>query len=254
MKKRLLALLLSASIVFAATPLSVLAATNKWNTNLEGLTSTSNKPAKITYSEKGVTLTRINENDGLAISKTKTAGDFILESDITFTSGNVANLIFGAEKRFADSVTPKLGKTHHIEMMCEDGKLTYIFDGVTIFDQVTDKDRGVSFDGGHIGVMGYNSTFVVNNVMVTTSGEEEIPDDDNPGNPNDRPNDRPNDQPDDPNNGATGDNSKEPSDAPDDSTKPKETPIALIVGIVVTILLAAGAAVAILIFKKKRSA
>lgn len=98
MKKRLMALLLSAITVLSATPLSVLAAESSWNTNLEGLTSASNKPARITYSEKGVSLTRINENDGLAISKTKTAGNFILESDVSFAAGNVANLIFGAEQ------------------------------------------------------------------------------------------------------------------------------------------------------------
>ena len=97
MKRKLLAIFLSAATLMTAVQLPVLASPSDWATDLTGLTSTTNKPARITYSEKGVTLTRINENDGLAISKTKTAGNFTFESDITFDSGNVANLIFGAE-------------------------------------------------------------------------------------------------------------------------------------------------------------
>lgn len=162
MKKRIPALFLSTVTVFAAE--------SGWNTNLEGLTSATNKPAKITYSEKGVSLSRINENDGLAVSKTRTAGDFILESDVTFTAGNVANLVFGAEKSttveksfifkldrnnaqclFADSLTPELGKTYHVELTYKDGKLTYVFGGVTVFEEVVDANSDVSFTGGRVG-------------------------------------------------------------------------------------------------------
>ncbi|MBR2987992.1 MAG: hypothetical protein IKC63_08235 [Clostridia bacterium] len=96
---KLLALLFSAVMLITALPLSLFAAAGGWNTDLTGLTSTTNKPAKITYHTAGVTLTRTHENDGLAISKTKTAGDFIFESDVTFDSGNVANLIFGAQNQ-----------------------------------------------------------------------------------------------------------------------------------------------------------
>ena len=97
MKRKLLAIFLSAATLMTAVQFPVLASPSDWSTNLEGLTATTNKPARITYGEGGVTLTRINENDGLAISKTKTGGNFTFESDITFVSGNVANLIFGAE-------------------------------------------------------------------------------------------------------------------------------------------------------------
>lgn len=47
-----------------------------------------------------------------------------------------------------------------------------------IFDEEIDKDRAVSFTGGQIGVMGYNSTFVVNNIYVYAVGESDPGDDD----------------------------------------------------------------------------
>lgn len=282
---------------------------NTFHTNLTDWTTTGNGTwSMVAGGYQGVT-----GNDGFAIGSEVFEGDFKLELDVTMSSGTAFGIIFcsteqpgdgsymvnfdltdpvhgqkfrftefpyrgdssnNAEKRFADSVTPKLGKTHHIEIIFEDGKLTYIFDGVTIFNQVADKDGGVSFDGGHIGVMGYNSTFVVNHVMVTTPGEEEIPDVDNPAAPVD-----PDDQPDDPvdgptgnpvddptggaptgnpaahpTNGSTGDMSENPSDDPADPAKSGGNGIALIVGISAAILLGAGAIVAVLILKKKRSA
>lgn len=98
MKKKITAIALSIATMLVAMPFSAFAAQSNWNTNLEGLTSTTNKPAKLTYGSQGVSITRTTENDGLAISKTKTQGNFMFESDVTFTGGNVANLIFGASQ------------------------------------------------------------------------------------------------------------------------------------------------------------
>lgn len=117
MKNKWFALFLSAITLFTAAPYSVFAASSGWISNLSELSSTANKPAKITYSENGVTLTRTHENDGLAISKTKAAGNFTLESDVTFVSGNVANLIFGAESSTSaeDSFIFKLDRSNRSE-------------------------------------------------------------------------------------------------------------------------------------------
>ncbi len=250
-----------------------------FHTNLTDWTTTGNGSwSLVAGGYQGVT-----GNDGFAFGSEVFEGDFKLELDVTMLSGTAFGIIFcstdnpgngsymvnfdltnpvhghkfrftefpyrgdssnNAEKRFADSVTPQLGKKHHIEIIYEDGKLTYIFDGVTIFDQVKDKDRGVTFKRGHIGVMGHNSTFVVNNLTVTTPEDPTV-------DPTDPPVDQPDppvDQPDDP--VDTPDNP--PADDSTDDPDSKGAPIAVIVGIAAA-LLGAGAVVAILLRKKKRS-
>lgn len=106
----------------------------------------------------------------------------------------MANLIFGAEKSttaqesfvckldrnnaqclFADSLTPEPGKTYHVELTYQDGKLTYVFSGVTIFEEVADANSDISFTDGRVGGIGFYSTFVINNVNVTALTEEEPP-------------------------------------------------------------------------------
>lgn len=96
MIKRISAFLLSAAMLLPVFPMTVSADVNGWKTDLDGLTSTSNKPAKIEYSDKGVHISGGGSNDALAISGIKTGGGFVFESDVSFTSGNVANIIFGA--------------------------------------------------------------------------------------------------------------------------------------------------------------
>ncbi len=152
--------------------------------------------------------------DGFAVAEQVIEGDFKLELDVTMLSGTAFGIIFysgenpsdgaymvnfdykdpvhgqkfrftefpyrgdvsnNAQCLFADSLTPELGKTYHVELTYKDGKLTYIFDGVTIFEEVADANSDVSFTGGRIGVMGFYSTFVVNNVNVESLVEEDKP-------------------------------------------------------------------------------
>ena len=190
-KRTILALTMVVILVLGAAPLVVLA-DGSWNTNLGTMTPVEAQPAGMEISDKGVTVSKTTGWDAIAISDTKTEGDFMLETDVTFVSGNVANLVFGAEKSttaqesfvckldrnnaqclFADSLTPELGKTYHVELTYQDGKLTYVFGGVTIFEEVADANSDDSFTGGRVGVMGFYSTFVVNNVIVSSLTEEE---------------------------------------------------------------------------------
>ena len=149
--------------------------------------------------------------DGFAVAEQVVDGDFKLELDVTMLAGTAFGIIFysgenprdgaymvnfdykdavhgqkfrftefpyhgdvsnNAQCLFADSLTPELGKTYHVELTYKDGKLTYVFGGVTIFEEVTDANSDVSFTGGRVGVMGFYSTFVVNNVNVTSLTEE----------------------------------------------------------------------------------
>lgn len=152
--------------------------------------------------------------DGFAVAEQVVEGDFKLEMDVTMLAGTAFGIIFNstenpaegsymvnfdykdaahgqkfrwtefpyrgdssnnAETFFADSLTPELGKTYHVELTYQDGKLTYVFDGITIFDKVSDGNADVSFTGGRIGVMGFNSTFVVNNLYVESLAEDDKP-------------------------------------------------------------------------------
>ena len=151
-----------------------------------------------------------------------------------------------AQRLFSDSVTPELGKTHHIELTYRDGKLTYIFDGVTIFKEETDKNQAVAFTGGQIGVMGYNSTFTVNNVFAYEIGEGDPTD----GNPSENPppaitDAHPDRSPD----------AHAPSTSPSAAdAKPKGNHTALTVGIAIAAVAAvcAGSVLAVLAIKKKK--
>ena len=254
-----------------------------FHTNLTDWTNTGNGSwSMVAGGYQGVT-----GNDGFAFGSEVFEGDFKLELDVTMLSGTAFGIIFcstdnpgdgsymvnfdltdpvhghkfrftefpyrgdssnNAEKRFADSVSPQLGKKHHIEVIYEDGKLTYIFDGVTIFDQVKDKDRGVSFKSGRIGVMGYNSTFVVNNVMVTTP-DDPVVDPTDP--PVDQPDDPIVDHPDDPADDPSDTPTNPPVDPPTEDPAPKGVPIAAIATIAAAIVLGAGV-VLLLILKKKK--
>lgn len=71
-----------------------------------------------------------------------------------------------AVARFEDSYTPEIGKKHHVELTWLEGRLTYVIDGHVIFDGVEDKNAGHVYSGGHVGVMGFNSTVVVNDVYA----------------------------------------------------------------------------------------
>ncbi len=73
-----------------------------------------------------------------------------------------------AVAKFDDTYRPEIGKEHHVEITFLDGKLTYIMDGHTIFDQVPAKNS--KYTGGHIGVIGFKSTSIVNNLYVTAPG------------------------------------------------------------------------------------
>lgn len=183
---------------------------NTFHTNLTDWTNTGNGSwSMVAGGYQGVT-----GNDGFSIGSEVFEGDFKLELDVTMLSGTAFGIIFcstdnpgdgsymvnfdltdpvhghkfrftefpyngdvsnNAQCLFADSLTPELGKTYHVELTYKDGKLTYVFGGVTIFEEVADANSDVSFTGGRVGVMGFYSTFVVNNVNVTSLTEEEPP-------------------------------------------------------------------------------
>jgi len=117
MKRHYFTSFLAVALLFIAIPFPAVFADNGWETDLNGLTSTSNKPADITYSENGVHISGDRENDALAMSKTKTSGNFIFESDVKITGGNVANLIFGGANSNSseESFVFKLDKTNRNE-------------------------------------------------------------------------------------------------------------------------------------------
>ena len=117
MKKRITSLILSMTMLLGIVQFVSFGSfgdENNWETNLTDLASTTNKPVKLTYVDGGININYTTSNDALAISKTKTNGNFIFESDVTFTKGNVANLIFGASKNTTseDSFIFKLDRTN----------------------------------------------------------------------------------------------------------------------------------------------
>ena len=64
------------------------------------------------------------------------------------------------------AIRREIGKKHHVELTWLEGRLTYVIDGHVIFDGVEDKNAGHVYSGGHVGVMGFNSTVVVNDVYA----------------------------------------------------------------------------------------
>lgn len=198
------------------TAVTLLAAENTFKTNLTDWSTSGNG----SWSEVAGGYQGSTGGDGFSIGSERFEKNFRLELDVTMLSGTAFGIVFhstsdpgsgcymvnfdltdpelghrfrwtefpyrgdssnNAQKLFSDSVTPELGKTYHIVLTYQDGKLTYVFDGVTIFEEETDKNPAVSFTGGQIGVMGYNSTFVVNNVYVYTDAQPGPGDDDPSG-------------------------------------------------------------------------
>ena len=86
---------------------------SKWNTNLEGIAIVGGTNA--TYTDAGLQLSGNGEND--VMSATKTEGDFVYETDVTFLSGKVANLIFcaGSSSSVNPSYVLKLDRTKQTE-------------------------------------------------------------------------------------------------------------------------------------------
>ncbi len=129
MKKRITALILSMTMLTGIIQFVSFGDESNWKTNLTDLTSTTNKPVKMTYLDDGININYTTSNDALAISKTKTQGNFMFESDVTFTKGNVANLIFGASKNTTseDSFIFKLDRTNKGEtkVFCFSGSKGY---------------------------------------------------------------------------------------------------------------------------------
>ena len=147
----------------------------------------------------------ITGHDGFAVGSETFENGFRLEMDVTVTEGTAFGIVFNAEDnpgsgaymvnfdfgddqygkqfrwtefpyygdesnnavaRFEDSYTPEIGKKHHVELTWLEGRLTYVIDGHVIFDGVEDKNAGHVYSGGHVGVMGFNSTVVVNDVYA----------------------------------------------------------------------------------------
>lgn len=136
MKKRITSLILSMTMLLGIVQFVSFGSfgsfgdENNWETNLTDLASTTNKPVKLTYVDGGININYTTSNDALAISKTKTNGNFIFESDVTFTKGNVANLIFGASKNTTseDSFIFKLDRNQQGR---NEGVLLQLFQGIS---------------------------------------------------------------------------------------------------------------------------
>ena len=102
--RSLLSLFLVLLTIFGVLPINVLAdagiSEGNWKTNLQNVASVG---ATLTDTEQGMRITRGTANDAWAMGSVQKAKNFTLETDVTFVSGNVVNLIIGAATQTANN-------------------------------------------------------------------------------------------------------------------------------------------------------
>lgn len=102
--RSLLSLFLVLLTIFGVLPINVLAdagiSEGNWKTNLQNVASVG---ATLTDTEQGMQITRGTANDAWAMGSVQKVKNFTLETDVTFVSGNVVNLIIGAATQTANN-------------------------------------------------------------------------------------------------------------------------------------------------------
>lgn len=74
-----------------------------------------------------------------------------------------------AKNRFVEAgITPEVGKTYHFKLQYNDGKISYTFGGVEIFNEIVDLDTTQLYTNGRVGVMGHNAIVQFQNLQLTT--------------------------------------------------------------------------------------
>ena len=74
-----------------------------------------------------------------------------------------------AIKTFADAgFTPERGVTYPVELTVKDGKISFTFNGIKIFEDVVDTNTDQLYPTGRVGFMGYNATVRAQNFILTT--------------------------------------------------------------------------------------
>lgn len=84
---------------------------------LFGLGSTTEKPVAASFSNGTVSIAPNGSNDALMLSHVKTDRSFVVETQVTFNEGNVANLVFGAPgtDTLTDAMIFKMDRTNRSE-------------------------------------------------------------------------------------------------------------------------------------------